>query len=129
MSQINESITRKFRRHFRDINKKFFFPYINVIQKIMAICGFISFFFGLWQMDLIASLPVWGTKTFLLEITEHILQVPYSSNLFEFGRINIFNYIITLTTTIGVAYDLCQAFMVIGLILVVFAFWLWDSEP
>lgn len=94
----------------------------NFIQKIMAIGGFISFFFGLWQMDLICVGPVWSS----------FWQSPaggYFAQVFEFGRIDIFGHIVKFTTTIGVAYDTCQALLVIGLIVAVLAFWLWDSEP
>lgn len=130
MSQEKESITLRFRRHFRYLNRKHFpLERKNFIQKFMAIGGFISFFFGLWQMDLICSLPVWQTNTFLWEIANKTLQVPYSNTMFEFGRIDIFGHIIKFTTSVGASYDLCQAFLVIGLILTVLAFWLWDSEP
>jgi hypothetical protein len=89
---------------------------INWKQKLFAVIGFVMFFFGLWQMDLITVNPVWNTSW-----TSPIGG--YFSQSFEFGRIGSISFV----TTIGTAYDLCQAFMVAGLIIVFLALWLWND--
>lgn len=84
---------------------------INWKQKLFAVIGFVMFFFGLWQMDMIAVGPIWGNRAV------------DPNGPFEFGRIGPLRFV----TTIGTAYDLCQAFMVIGLIIVALSLWFWDE--
>ena len=88
----------------------------NIYQKVSTAVGVVLFFFGLWQMDIISVGPVWSTSW-----TEP--TGGYFNQAFEFGRIDGLKFL----TTVGVAYDLCQAFMVIGLLMVLLGLWLWED--
>ena len=92
----------------------------NVVQKVFGLGGILTAIFGLWQMDLITSGPVWSPSW----------TSPaggYYNQSFEFGRIVVFGHVLAFTTSVGGAYDLCQALIVIGLVVAVLAFWLWDK--
>ena len=85
----------------------------NWKQKLLFLIGITVFFFGLWQIDLIASGPVWCNGW---------VNNDYVNQPFEFGRLGPTK----LTTTMGAAYCLCQGMLVIGLMMTVLATWLWE---
>lgn len=96
----------------------------NLLGLVLGLTlSFVTFFFGLWQYDLITSPSVWSNSW-----TSPVGGL--FSQVFEFGRIELFGQTIKFTTTYGVAYDLCQALMVVGLIIGVLStllsVWYWE---
>jgi hypothetical protein len=89
----------------------------NWAQKLFMIIGLIMFFFGLWQMDMITVGPVWNTNW--------VSPAPrFADYPFEMGRIG--NYAIGMD--VGTAYDLCQVFLVLGLVITVLSLWFWNND-
>jgi cytochrome c biogenesis protein CcdA len=89
----------------------------NWAQKLCMVIGFVMFFFGLWQIDLIAVGPVWGTNW--------ISPAPrFADHPFEMGRVGDF----AIGMTVGTAYDLCQTFLVLGLAITVLSLWYWEND-
>jgi hypothetical protein len=88
----------------------------NGLQKLFCIVGIILFFFGIWQMDMICVGPVWS-KTWTSP------QGGYYNEFFEVGAIGPWK----LDTTVGIAYDLMQTFMVLGLGVAIASLWFWDE--
>lgn len=80
-------------------------------HKLFFLIGAAMFWFGFWQMDVIAIRQTW--------------DVPgWSMGYYEMGRIGG----VKVGMTNGTGYCLTQVFIFFGWLISVFVLWLWDED-
>lgn len=94
----------------------------NVLQKIFSIAGMSMIFFGVWQMDMICSGPVWGYNWVATDYLTRQVIPRFADSFFQMGWLGV-----GVNMNIGMGYDICQLFIILGAIITFLALWFWNN--